>query len=285
MDKTLDFVAVDFETLTPNLTSACAVGLVKVMDGVILQKLYTLIKPIPDNRTERNTNVHGISDEMLVNAPTFEEFFPVLKSFINDLPLICHNRGTDINILEQCLEYYGLEGIETYNNICTYELTGKSLVECCETYNIKFENHHDALADAEACAKTYLCCNGKINVDFVGASLKDILRGKSERKYEKETLNPLSEEDVENKDTLFFQKKVVITGVFSAFPVRNEIGEILKRYGADINTGISAKTDIVIIGDGAGPSKMKKIQGLIDDGKEIRLIYEKELISLMDELE
>ena len=32
------FVSIDFETMTPALTSACAVGLVKVVDNVIVQK-------------------------------------------------------------------------------------------------------------------------------------------------------------------------------------------------------------------------------------------------------
>ena len=45
--ETQDFVAIDFETMTPELTSACAIGLVRVHNGVISQKFYSLIKPIP----------------------------------------------------------------------------------------------------------------------------------------------------------------------------------------------------------------------------------------------
>lgn len=33
--ETQDFVAIDFETMTPELTSACAIGLVRVHNGVI----------------------------------------------------------------------------------------------------------------------------------------------------------------------------------------------------------------------------------------------------------
>lgn len=44
--ETQDFVAIDFETMTPELTSACAIGLVRVHSGVISQKFYSLIKPI-----------------------------------------------------------------------------------------------------------------------------------------------------------------------------------------------------------------------------------------------
>lgn len=46
----INFVAIDFETMTPDLTSACAVGMVQVVNGVIMQKFYSLIKPYPDEQ-------------------------------------------------------------------------------------------------------------------------------------------------------------------------------------------------------------------------------------------
>ena len=51
--------------------------------------------------------------------------------------------------------------------------------------------------------------------------------------------------------------------------------------GADINLSINKKTDIVVVGQGAGPSKMKKIEELKIKGFSIRLIYEDEFISLI----
>ena len=44
----LNFCAIDFETMTPARTSACAIGMVEVRDNVIMRKFYSLIKPIPD---------------------------------------------------------------------------------------------------------------------------------------------------------------------------------------------------------------------------------------------
>ena len=51
-----------------------------------------------------------------------------------------------------------------------------------------------------------------------------------------------------------------------------------------MNTTISGKTDIVIVGEGAGPSKLRKIQELKDKGKDIRMIYEKELCEIMNDI-
>lgn len=75
-----NFVAIDFETMTPELTSACAVGLVKVINGTIQKKFYSLIKPIPDLQNRTNTAIHGIiippmnvtgmfKDDMVIDLP------------------------------------------------------------------------------------------------------------------------------------------------------------------------------------------------------------------------
>lgn len=280
--ETRNFVAVDFETMTPELTSACSIGLVKVINGVISQKFYSLIKPVPDGRTERNTHVHGITDEMVADAPTFQELFPVIKSFIGNLTLVCHKSSTDINVFRRCMAHYGLTGLDVDNYIDTLELYGRGLKACCEDNGIVLSVHHDALADAEACAKLFLCYQGCICMDLARYSLKEILADNSSRKYDHDTLMPLSEDEIENKDTIFFQKKVVITGTFCNYPDRDELGSILKSFGADINTVVSGKTDIVIVGDGAGPSKLRKIQELKDKGKDIRMIYEKELCEIMN---
>ena len=194
----IDFVSIDFETMTPELTSACSVGLVKVINSKITQKFYSLIKPIPDGRCERNTFVHGLTDEMVMDAPTFKDIFPILREFIGDLPLVCHNRATDMNIITRCMDYYNLTGLQTSNNVDTLELFGKNLKACCEDNGIILDNHHDALADAEACAKLYLCYQGCICHDLAHYNLKEILSNdKRDRKYQHDTLIPLSEEDID----------------------------------------------------------------------------------------
>lgn len=49
------FIAIDFEHLTPNHETACSVGIVKVINKVIVQEFYSLIKPVPDDRKSLNT--------------------------------------------------------------------------------------------------------------------------------------------------------------------------------------------------------------------------------------
>lgn len=276
-----NFVAIDFETMTPELTSACAVGLVKVINGTIQKKFYSLIKPIPDLQNRTNTAIHGITPEMCADAPTFAELFPSIASFIGNLPIVCHNRGTDINVLRCCMDHYGLLGVNTANNYCTFELTGQSLVACCAQYGINMGVHHDALDDATACAKVFLACQGKIVATTFSGGIAGAIASAASKKFERSTLDPLDDDQVLNKDTVFFHANVVITGTFAAFPDRNELGKRLQSLGADINTAISGKTTVVVMGVGAGPSKIKKIEDWRSKGHDIRIIYEEELKQIL----
>lgn len=89
---------------------------------------------------------------------------------------------------------------------------------------------------------------------------------------------------VEKEDTIFYDKRIVLTGVFSRYPVRDFLADILKKLGADLNTSISKKTEIVCIGEGAGPSKMAKIEKLQAEGLKILVITEQQLYNILDKI-
>lgn len=97
-----------------------------------------------------------------------------------------------------------------------------------------------------------------------------------------DTKIPLADDEVVNKETPFFHSKVVLTGNLVAYPVREKLAATLKMYGADINTSISAKTNIVIVGCGAGPSKMRKVEELNEKGAGIRVIFEPEFLEIVE---
>lgn len=283
--KISDFVAIDFELFTPNHLSACAIGAVKVKNNVIVEKFFSLINPVPDEHTfkEMNTNVHGITLDMVKVAPTFNKVFPRLADMIGDLPIVCHNRSTDINVLSKCMQFFCLSGINVRNNYCTYEITGLSLADACKKYGINIGTHHDALDDATACAKVFLASNGNISsvAETITGGLKKIYEMAAAKKIDRDILDPLADDEIENQNTPFFHAAVVITGTFDAFPNRNELAKRIQSLGGDINTAISGKTNVVVLGHGAGPSKLKKIEDLQDKGKDIRIIYEDELIDLL----
>ena len=213
-----DFVAIDFEIMTPERTSACAVGLVVVLDGVITLKFYSLIRPIPDRQTKLNTDIHGITPEMVKDAPTFDMLFEQIRELIGDLPIVCHNRNMDINVLRDCMDYYHLTGIDVDNNICTYELTGLNLKACCAKYGINMGVHHDALDDATACAKVLLAHEGHV-VPGPVVGLRQVLKDIDKRKFDRETLDPLTDDEVME----------LLKLAFAQYPVKNYLGRVLDK--------------------------------------------------------
>lgn len=277
---TFDFTAIDFETMTPEMTSACAIGIVRVENNVIVQKFYSLIKPVPDTRTFNNSHVHGITPEMVEKAPTFGELWPVIKGYIENQIIVAHNAGFDMAVLDQTSDAYHID-FRIEDVIDTLDITHMGLAESCAVSGISLAEHHDALCDATACAIILLKASG---VDCTFNAKPDYFNSKMFRgkEIDSETKVPLCDDQVECKDTPFFHKKVVLTGTLFSFPRREEIAGILRRYGADINTSISKVTNIVIVGSGAGPSKMKKIEDFNNQGCSIRILKEQELLEIME---
>ena len=61
--------------------------------------------------------------------------------------------------------------------------------------------------------------------------------------------------------------------------IQGKVCEI-KKTGADIDTTITKRTNFVITGSAPGPSKMKKIEKLITQGCDIRLVFEEEFLRM-----
>ena len=74
----LDFTAIDFETANSSNASACAVGLVRVRGGEVVDKTGWLIRPPAghDAFFELNTRIHGIRAEVVIGAEAGFADFP-----------------------------------------------------------------------------------------------------------------------------------------------------------------------------------------------------------------
>ena len=276
-DNRDDFVAIDFETMTRYGSSACAIGMVKVIDAHIVDSYYSIINPVRDDYTdsEPNFNIHGLSLVECEKALTFEEQFEHIKNFIGNWKILCHNASADINILNECMEIWGLSGINTSfeNIIDTYAITKKSLKNLCLEFNIDLPSHHNALCDAEATAKAYLHIIGKPIIDY---SSDNFFKDKR-RTVSSEHRGFIEKEDCISTESIFNNKKVVITGTFEKYPLRDNLAALIQKLGGRVTSGISNATNIVILGNGAGPSKLNKIEDLKALGQDILIICESEL--------
>lgn len=166
MPDTLNFCAIDFETACYQRASACAVGLVKVRDGQLVDQLYTLIKPpYGMNIIPGFTAIHGIRMRDVAHAPTFLEAWPLLQAFIGSDSLVAHNSSFDRSVLRYCLEYYDIAfTLPTFS--CTVQSARKAWptlmnhkLDTVSRYLGIELKHHEALSDSLACAKIYLAAN------------------------------------------------------------------------------------------------------------------------------
>ncbi|MDE7397807.1 MAG: 3'-5' exoribonuclease, partial [Muribaculum sp.] len=105
-----------------------------------------------------NTAVHGLSRCDTDYQPLFPEVWSMIHSKIADLPLVAHNRPFDENCLRAVFKEYGLTYPE-YQFYCTLSMSRRTLRlpnyqldTVAKACGYDLSHHHNALADAEACA-------------------------------------------------------------------------------------------------------------------------------------
>ncbi|KGE14272.1 3'-5' exonuclease [Sphingobacterium deserti] len=160
----MTFTAIDFELATAAYNSVCAVGIVKVVDGEIVEQFHSLVRP-PDNKYMwQTTRVHGIKAKDTVTAPTFQELYPTIEGYLQGAFMVAHNEKFDREVLMKTMAHYGLDYKKLQlspNWDCTsiiYRAKGfkkTKLSICCRIMGIEL-NHHDPLSDAKASAQLYL---------------------------------------------------------------------------------------------------------------------------------
>ncbi|KRE21566.1 exonuclease domain-containing protein [Agromyces sp. Soil535] len=156
----VDFTAIDFETANSSSASACSVGLVKVRDGRVVDRVHRYIRPpFPHNEfSEWNIRIHGITPEMVADAPGWADHLPLLREFAEGDVLVAHNAGFDMAVIAKTSVAVGLE-VPDFRSLCslqvarkTYHLESYRLPVAAMAAGFEDFSHHDALADAEACA-------------------------------------------------------------------------------------------------------------------------------------
>lgn len=158
------FVAIDFETATGQLYSACSVGIVTVENGIITDEYHALFQPPENEYWRKNISIHGITPDMTENLPGFYAIYPEVKKRLTGKTVVAHNEVFDRNVLKQTMRVYQLDYDELRISdpwVCTcriYRSLGykpANLSACCERQGIPLQ-HHEALSDARGCAKLYL---------------------------------------------------------------------------------------------------------------------------------
>lgn len=156
-----DFAAIDFETANNHPTSICSVGVVVVRHGEVVDRIHRLVRPEPNFYFRHfSEKIHGIYPSDTAGKPTFDRIWSSdIAPLISGLPLVAHNSAFDQKCLMSTLSHYNMPD-PGYRFLCTYRaakrafprLVNHQLHTVSAQCGFVLENHHNALADAEACA-------------------------------------------------------------------------------------------------------------------------------------
>ena len=248
-----DYTVIDIETtgLYSEFDEILELSAVKYRNNKMIDKFTTLVRP-EEEIDEYITDLTGITNEMVANAPSIEEALPKYLDFIGTDIVVGHNVNFDINfIYDNNLAYF--EKIFTNNYVDTLRIARKLFPN--------FKN---------------LKCYLKFD-EFVKINGADALAPKA-----KTDLRTLKAES-DNFDTThpLYGKVCVFTGKLELMS-REQAAQLVVNLGGTCGNGVTKKTNYLILGnndycstikDGKS-SKQKKAEQLILSGQDLQIIPE-----------
>jgi DNA polymerase III subunit epsilon len=168
--KNATFVSFDTETTGayPLESEVCEVAGVKWKDGKIIDEFQSLVK-ISKPMSDFIIGIHGITNEMCVDAPAMKDVIRKFHEFSKDTILVAHHAPFDIGFLTLEMEKCGLVPTDL-PTICTSLLSRKvfpnfanhKLQTLIPLLGITQGTAHRALDDSRACLQVALKCMEKV---------------------------------------------------------------------------------------------------------------------------
>ena len=133
----------------------------RLENGKIKKEYQTLINPEQHIR-KSSIAVHGITEEMVKDAPTEAEAMPGILEFIGDNPIVAHNAIFDYSFINEAAKR--TTGNAITNPMIDSQMMFKEVypdLESCgmealmKRFNVSFNERHRAMADAMGLALSY----------------------------------------------------------------------------------------------------------------------------------
>ena len=313
----MDFIAIDFETANNKFNSACSLGMVFVEDNKIVDEKYFLIQPPTLNFLPSHIKIHGITADDVRNERKFDEIWEEIKHYFNDTPIVAHNAYFDMSVLKACLDEYHLD-YSDFPYICSITISnravrgmkvGQSLKDRTAFFHIKLDHHHNALADARACAELVIksveskkrkslasYCKTYSSIPIKSFAELKITNGFTKKRtsvprtfaqsVKISDLTP-SKADIDENHPLY-GKNFVFTGDLPSIE-RKDAMQLVIDLGAHVKSAVSKKTNYLVVGIQdqkiVGPngmsSKETKAIDLIHQGANIEIVTEADFLKLV----
>ena len=134
---------------------------VRLENGKVKDTYQTLINPEQHIR-KSSIAIHGITEDMVADAPTEKDVMGEIFEFIGDAPIVAHNAIFDYSFLNEAskrvfkkkFENERIDSQQMFKEICP-DLESHGLAALTDKFHVELENHHRAMADAMGLALAY----------------------------------------------------------------------------------------------------------------------------------
>ena len=298
-----DFVAIDFETANTKRCSPCSVGIAIVRRGKIIDSFQRLIKPHEDYAefNSYNVGIHGITPEMVEDAPCFNEVMQDILPIINDNVLVAHNMVFDCSVLCHTLDLYELPK-PTCRTLCTCNLSRIVFPELsCHRLNVVSSQlqidleHHNAASDALACANILLSLSDSVIPEIrkteysYGYISEDGSWSPQFTLGLRKNRNDQMIKNISCNTDLFRGQNFVFTGTLKSME-RETACAIIEAGEGHAQASVNKHTNYLVMGvqdfskfiDGKKSSKTKKAEELHAKGSPIEIISEDDFLKMIE---
>lgn len=288
----LAFACIDVETANCERDSICQIGLVTVCDGSIAATWSTLVNP-QDWFDPWNEGIHGISEDMVADAPTFPQIRGELYDRLAYQVTVSHTSFDRVAVERAAEKYYlappraiWLDSASIARRAWpdSFGKSGYGLPNVARELGIDFK-HHDALEDARAASEIVIkaCAETGLDIDGWLERVKQPIGGRRSRER---TSEPLPDANAEGP---LFGEQIVFTGALSI--QRTEAAKIVANAGCAVQANVTKKTTLLVVGVQdkrilAGydkSTKHRKAERLIAKGQAIEILSEADFWAVFKE--
>ena len=295
IDLLKNYVVIDIETtaIDPQYDEIIELGALKVENGIVTSSFSKLIKP-KRPISDFITQLTGISNKMVENAPSIEEELPNYLKFINEQNIVGHNVNFDINfIYDNSIEILNVPFPNDYIDTLRLsrrlypDLDNHKLTTVCDYLKVSDNIHHRALSDCQLTFEVYEKIKNYVGTQNIDLEVLFKPKPKQKRNYLKasDIIAVTSDFDETN---LFYNKYCVFTGALSI--TRREAMQKVVDLGGKCEDQVTKKTNYLILGNldyekckGEKSSKYRKAEEYILAGQDIQIISENVFFDILGE--
>lgn len=301
-----EYVVFDLETtgLDPDVDEIIEIGALRIRNGVVVDSYTTLVKPSSydiigldwqdqDDYIEVSnekrvyipsfiTELTGITNQMIKDAPTIEKPITKLVDFIGNSIIVGYNVNFDLNFAYDA--FYEVEEKPISNDFMDVKRMARKLLRqlknhkletLCDYFGIDKTDEHRALGD---CLLTEKCFQKlkQLALELYGTE-EEFIRQFRPKTKKLSVKDIVPDESLKDEESPFFDKEVVVTGTLKKFDRAGVLQLIANIGGRPKNTGVTKKTSFLVIANEEyrkETNKKKTARKYLLEGQDIQILSE-----------